>query len=112
MLKMLDDLARTGSGPAAQSLVERLKAMLDNMSGGAPGSGQEGEDGIPSGSGGTDPFGRPVGGFAGGDGVKIPSQSDTGKAREVLDELHRRTDDYARPAPERDYLNRLLEKLY
>jgi hypothetical protein len=44
--------------------------------------------------------------------VKIPSQSDIGKSREILDELRRRANDPDRPADERGYLRRLLDKLY
>ncbi len=44
--------------------------------------------------------------------VKIPSESDLQKAREVLDELRRRSGDPHRPTAERDYLDRLLKQLY
>jgi len=67
-----------------------------------------------NGNGGDDPLGRSLSGNGGvdGNGVKIPSQSDLGKAREILDDLRRRAGDAERPPAERDYLRRLLDKLY
>lgn len=64
--------------------------------------------------GGKDPLGRQMpGGDSVDDGkVKVPTLSDIGKSREILDELRRRADDPTRQAGERDYLRRLLDKLY
>ena len=70
---------------------------------------------LGSGSGGAqDPFGRALSQGPGLDGgnVKIPSQAELGKSREILDELRRRAGDAERPAAEHDYLRRLLDKLY
>ena len=75
---------------------------------------QAGEGG-QGGEEGTDPLGRNLSGSsrgADGNGVKIPSQSDLGKAREILDDLRKRAGDAERPPAERDYLRRLLDKLY
>jgi uncharacterized protein (TIGR02302 family) len=66
--------------------------------------------------GGGDPLGRQIdrngGSNPNDDSVKIPTQSDLQKAREVLDELRRRSGDPHRPTAERDYLDRLLKELY
>lgn len=62
---------------------------------------------------GRDPLGRPLGRGPMDDGtVKIPDQTDVQKARETLDELRRRAGQTLRPAPERDYLQRLLKQFY
>lgn len=62
-----------------------------------------------------DPLGRQInngGGNPDDDTVKIPAEADLQKAREVLDELRRRSGDAHRPTAERDYLDRLLRQLY
>lgn len=40
--------------------------------------------------------------------VKVPTQQKVKRAREILDELRRRSGEYGRPQEERDYINRLL----
>jgi hypothetical protein len=105
-----------GEGDAAQQAEGRA---LDRLQEGARQIGRameqagEGEEG-QGGQGGLDPLGRSTSGRAGmdGNGVKIPSQSDLGKAREILDDLRKRAGDADRPPAERDYLRRLLDKLY
>lgn len=67
------------------------------------------------GSANRDPLGRAMGnvpGTSNDDGVKIPTQAEAQKARQVLDELRRRSDDAQRPTVERDYLYRLLRSFY
>ena len=58
-----------------------------------------------------DPFGRTLNGptFADDGRTKVPGRSDTMRAREILQELRRRSGDQHRPEPERDYLRRLLK---
>ena len=70
-------------------------------------------EGQASGTG-QDPLGRtmPGGGATDDSQVKVPSQGDLGKSREILDELRRRVGEPDRPAAERAYLRRLLDKLY
>jgi hypothetical protein len=65
---------------------------------------------MPNGAG-RDPLGRPRGrqGFS-TDNVEIPSEAETGRARRILDELRRRLNERDRPAPERDYFERLLRQ--
>jgi hypothetical protein len=40
----------------------------------------------------------------------VPSQSDPVRAREIFDEIRRRAQDPNRPAAEREYLRRLLDR--
>ncbi|CUW37859.1 conserved membrane protein of unknown function [Magnetospirillum sp. XM-1] len=58
-----------------------------------------------------DPFGRMQNGstFADDGRTKVPGRSDTMRAREILQELRRRSGDFHRPEPERDYIRRLLK---
>jgi len=60
-----------------------------------------------------DPFGRPRNGNFGNasdDGVKVPTESEIQRAREIFDELRRRSGERARPQPELDYIERLLRR--
>jgi len=59
----------------------------------------------------ADPLGRPRGdtGIDAGD-VGIPDESALQRARRIRDELQRRAGDRARPAIERDYIDRLLQE--
>ena len=63
--------------------------------------------------GNRDPFGRPVEeggtGTATGD-VKIPTENEMRRAREILRELRRRAGDLWRPRLEKDYIDRLLKQ--
>lgn len=58
-----------------------------------------------------DPFGRALGGSGRMDDgrTRVPGRSEIMRAREILQELRRRSGDPARPEPERDYLKRLLK---
>jgi uncharacterized protein (TIGR02302 family) len=60
----------------------------------------------------TDPFGRPMPatGVANGDEVKIPDASERARAREILDELRKRSSESERPRLELDYIERLLKQ--
>ena len=62
---------------------------------------------------GRDPFGREPDGLGrslGLNGPKIPTAPDRQRAREILDELRRRSGDAERPQTELDYLQRLLKR--
>ncbi len=63
------------------------------------------------GRGGSDPFGRRPDGDSGSDTskIEIPDRQAAERARQVLEELRRRSGDYTRPQDERDYLERLLK---
>jgi uncharacterized protein (TIGR02302 family) len=86
-------------GQALAKLREGVRQMMDAMA----------QAGGPQ-----DPLGREMpGGRNFDDGkVKIPSQSDLGKSREILDELRRRAGEQDRTPEERAYLKRLLDKIY
>ena len=59
-----------------------------------------------------DPFGRFVGpgGAIDDDRVKIPEKSDVQRARDILEELYRRSGQRSRSSSERDYIERLLRR--
>lgn len=59
-----------------------------------------------------DPLGRRqgMGGWADQSDVGIPSEADVQRAREILDELRRRSGDFRRPQIEREYIDRLLRQ--
>jgi uncharacterized protein (TIGR02302 family) len=62
---------------------------------------------------GEDPFGRGSGGSFGGsvDGdVDVPSRMEMRRAREILEELRKRSGERERPPLERDYIDRLLKQ--
>lgn len=92
---------------AADDLSEGLDALLDAAAqaamGGSPAPG-------PATGMGRDPLGRRVSGTGPNDErkVKLPTDSDVGRSREILMELRRRSEERTRPKPERDYIDRLL----
>lgn len=62
-----------------------------------------------------DPLGRPMGndetkGFGGDSDVKVPSDAQRNRAREILDLLRRRSGERDRPKIEREYYRRLLRQ--
>ena len=59
-----------------------------------------------------DPLGRATRNDGGMDtrGVEVPEESDLGRARDVLEELYRRSGDRSRPSLELDYYRRLLDR--
>jgi len=60
----------------------------------------------------TDPLGRPLDGTGTNTtpGKKVPGQAAIRRAREVLEELHKRAAEPMRPAPELRYIDRLLRR--
>ena len=105
-------------GPAAQAQNQAVDAMqragqammqqLQQQMGQQPGPGQE-----PTAERrGRDPLGRAMRNDGGYDtqGVAVPDQGDLGRARDVLDELYRRSGDRQRPPAELDYYKRLLDR--
>jgi uncharacterized protein (TIGR02302 family) len=93
-----------GAGQMSQMMAQAL-----GMRGFIPGGTQ-----TPRGGDGrnTDPFGRPMPatGASNGDEVKIPDASERARAREILDELRRRSAEPDRPRIEHDYIERLLRQ--
>lgn len=61
---------------------------------------------------GKDPLGRPLpgNGLGSSQDVRIPEEAELQRAREIQDELRRRSGDPARPKIERDYIDRLLKQ--
>ena len=96
------DQLREGARAAAQQLAEQFGG---EGQGNQPG--QFGEFGD-----GQDPLGRRTEGNSGLDTgrVAIPEESDLQRAREILDELRRRSGERTRPTTERDYIDRLLRR--
>lgn len=100
-------------GPQSEALDQLQQAgrsMMEDMARqlglGEPGREQAGE---------TDPRFDPLGRPPGGRGldardVVIPDEAEMQRARDIRDELYRRSGDRARPRYERDYIDRLLER--
>ena len=86
---------RTGAGAIMQQMLSDI-----------------GMDDGPMGGDDVDPLGRPMqgAGIDTGDNVKVPDKASLQKAREILDELHRRAGQRTRPPPELDYIDRLLKR--
>jgi len=104
---------------ALDALQQATKEMMDQMTGAFGGPGNFGD--LPDGArpnAERDPLGRPTGDSAEGtytDGrLRMGQSKDDSfgleRAKEILDELRRRAGDTARPAEERDYIDRLLRR--
>jgi hypothetical protein len=61
-----------------------------------------------NGTGDRDPLGRAR--FDAGKSVKVPTDREMQRSREILDELRKRAAEHDRPRPELDYLRRLLQQ--
>jgi uncharacterized protein (TIGR02302 family) len=87
-----------------QDMATAMMEQLQQQAGRRPGQ-------VPSGQG-RDPLGRDENGMGAIDttDVEIPEQSDIQRARQLIDELRRRSGDRARPRIERDYIERLLKR--
>lgn len=98
--RAMEDLRRSG-----EAMMQAMQAMASQR--GGTGSG----DGMGVGDN-QDPFGRngPSFGPQTGGNVKVPSQMDIQRAREILEELQRRAGERGRPENELDYLDRLLRR--
>jgi uncharacterized protein (TIGR02302 family) len=85
------------------------EAMAQEEQGQQPGQGTQESDRRASN---RDPLGRRQGsnGATGSDNEADLNGDAAGRARELLDEIRRRSGEAARPEVERDYLNRLLER--
>ncbi len=93
-----------------QGMAEQLANQMARQGGPAM-MGQSGQA-QPRPGRGRDPLGRRPSGMGSQDAndVKIPEQSELQRAREILDELRRRSGQYSRPQPEREYIDRLLKR--
>ena len=92
---------------AGQAMMQQMQEQMAREQGDGPG-GQP----MPNGRRGRDPFGRATRNDGGMDtrGVQVPEESDLGRARDVLEELHRRASDRNRAPLELDYYQRLLDR--
>lgn len=108
--------AMRAQGQAMQELQAGMDAMMQQMMqqmmGGQPGEGMGSPQDRQRMGRDRDPLGRrpPGRGMENGNDVKIPEQSDIQRAREILDELRRRSGEFGRPQQERDYIDRLLRQ--
>ncbi len=101
----LDQLRQGG-----QAMMQEMQRMAGQQQG--PGQQGPGQNQFGQNPTDRDPFGRPP---ASGNnpnlvGESVPSDLDLGKARAIMEELHRRTGQRHRPADELDYLERLLRR--
>ncbi len=97
------DLMRQGG----QAMMEQLREQLANQ----PGRQMTGQP-MPSSRQGRDPLGRAQRNQGGFDtyGTQVPDENDLGRARDVLEELYRRSGDLSRPPSELNYIDRLLDR--
>lgn len=108
LAEAIDDQAR-----AMEALREGMRALGEMMAqqqqNGQPGQGTQDSD---SRADARDPLGRESGSNGGeaGDGPLALNEDAYGRARELLDEIRRRSGETARPEEERDYLRRLLDR--
>jgi len=92
-----------------QAMLDQLREQLANQPGGGEGFGPPSMAGERDG---RDPLGRATRNEGGWDseGTEVPQEHDLGRARDVLEELYRRSRDRGRPQQELDYIDRLLER--
>ncbi|SOH94051.1 TIGR02302 family protein [Monaibacterium marinum] len=114
-----DALERGDGRQALDSQAQAMDALreaireLDSAETGENSSDAEGESasGSDQSSANLDPFGRPTENGSSVEGTEIvPEGGSIGTARDLLDEIRRRSGDRARTAEERDYLRRLLDR--
>lgn len=103
--EQLGEAAREQANALDQMRQGAQQMMQDMMQQGQDRMGQNGK--TP-----RDPLGRPqrAQGPDLGTSVKVPDQIDAQRAREILDELRRRSGEALRPAIELDYIDRLLRR--
>ncbi len=96
---------------AMEALREGIRNLAEAEQQQPGGQGQAATSGDPSGTQ-RDPLGREAGnaGRAGSDEQLLQGEDVYRRAEELRDEIQRRSGDRARPEPERDYLDRLLDR--
>ncbi len=103
---------RQGMESAAEQMAQRMQGRGPGMGiGMMPGMQRSGQN--PGNN--RDPFGRQndngsYGNFTDDNGIKVPTERDVYRSREIMEELHRRSGDSDRKEPERDYIDRLLRR--
>ncbi len=99
-----------GAAAAQTAALDRLQEGSEALAAELRARGREGAQQGEAGSA-RDPLGRPTSGSGdGGSETRVPSTSDPVRAREIFDEIRRRAQDPNRPAAEREYLRRLLDR--
>ena len=104
---------RQGMESAAEQMAQRMQGQGPGMGLGLmPGSQPNGQQ--QQGNN-RDPFGRqnPDGQFGSvndDSSIKVPTEREIFRAREIMDELHRRSGESDRQEPEREYIDRLLRR--
>ena len=99
---------------AMEALREGMRDLADQMAQqrGQQGQQQGEQQGLNEGSGNRDPLGRDVGenGRIGTDENLLQGEDVYRRARELLDEIRKRSGEQERPTEELDYLRRLLDR--
>ncbi|HEX9809776.1 MAG TPA: TIGR02302 family protein [Alphaproteobacteria bacterium] len=93
----------------AGEMLQQLMRQYGQGRGRGPGRGRAQQGRMPMTH---DPLGRPLpnAGTSASDDVEIPDESETQRAREILEELRRRAGELGRPPIEMDYIERLLRR--
>ncbi|KAA0679208.1 TIGR02302 family protein [Roseomonas genomospecies 6] len=105
----MDELQQGMQAMAEQMMQQMMGQQGPAMMGQQPGQAQQQRQGQGRN---RDPLGRRPSGFGNydSDDVKIPEEAELQRAREILDELRRRSGQYGRPQMEREYIDRLLKQ--
>ena len=104
----MDELQQGMQAMAEQMMQQMMGQQGPAMMGQQPGQAQQRQGQGRN----RDPLGRRPSGFGNydNDDVKIPEEAELQRAREILDELRRRSGQYGRPQMEREYIDRLLKQ--
>ncbi len=111
-----DDLAEAidKQAEAMEALRDSIRSLGEALAQGEQGTpGQQGQSQENFAGGGgreSDPLGRNLNGRPGVDDDMLQGEDVYRRARDLLDEIRRRTGDQSRPEPERNYLERLLDR--
>ena len=107
--RALEEMQR-GAGELMQQMMRQFGQGRGRGPGRGPGFGGRQQFGAMPNY--LDPLGRPLPntGQSSSDDVEIPDESDTQRAREILEELRRRAGELSRPLVEMEYLERLLRR--
>ncbi|MEQ8347838.1 MAG: TIGR02302 family protein [Sneathiellaceae bacterium] len=97
---------------ALDQLRQGMRGLMDQMADQLNSGGDGDTEAMsPSGANSQDPLGRPMPGeWEDGSSTKVPEQADLQRAREILEELYRRSGERFRPDTELDYIDRLLRR--
>ncbi|NYZ15214.1 TIGR02302 family protein [Azospirillum sp. RWY-5-1] len=107
----MDELQQ-GMQSMAEQMMQQMQQMMMGAQPGMQPGGQPSQPDPRQVGRNRDPLGRrpPSQGTVDNNDVKIPEEADLQRSREILDELRRRSGEFDRPRPERDYIDRLLRQ--